>query len=124
GDVSCNLRGKHDSWISKTDSLGTIQWQQCFGGSLEEGNPTDQIIATSDGGSLFITETWSFDGDVSGQHGFCDILAVKLDANGSVMWSHTWGGSEIDNPRNLLELPGQRYLLVCRSFSHNGDVPS
>src|SRR5689334_17752950 len=62
GDITCTTKGKHDTWVIKMDPSGNILWQQCFGGTKEEGNPNSKIIQTSDGGYMFQTETWSSDG--------------------------------------------------------------
>ncbi len=122
-DVSCELKGKHDIWVIKMDPLGNIIWQQCLGGTVEEGNPYTKIIQTSDGGYLFVTETWSSDVDVVGHHLLSDAWTVKLDSLGGIMWAKSFGGSNWDVPRNLLELPGKRYLVMSRSTSSDGDVP-
>ncbi|MBA2422318.1 MAG: hypothetical protein H0V61_03750, partial [Chitinophagales bacterium] len=122
-DVSCELKGKHDIWVIKMDPLGNIIWQKCLGGTVEEGNPYTKIIQTSDGGYLFITESWSSDVDVVGHHLLSDAWTVKLDAFGNIMWAKSFGGSAWDVPRNLLELPGKRYLVMSRSTSSDGDVP-
>ena len=124
GDVTCAIKGKHDTWVIKMAPDSTILWQKCFGGSLEEGNPNTKIIETSDGGFLFQTESWSDDFDVLGHHGTSDAWTVKLDANGNLVWAKSFGGSDFDTPRFMLELPGQKYLLLSRTTSKNGDVPS
>lgn len=124
GDVTCSIKGKHDTWVIKMAPDSTILWQKCFGGSLEEGNPNTKIIETSDGGFLFQTESWSDDFDVQGHHGTSDAWTVKLDANGNKVWAKSFGGSDFDTPRFMLELPGQKYLLMSRTTSKNGDVPS
>lgn len=123
GDVSCNLKGLHDVWVYKMTPSGSIIWQQCFGGSKEEANPYNKIISTSDGGSLFISESWSKDFDAVGHHQYSDVLTIKLDALGNVQWKHSFGGKRYDVPRALLELPGKRYVIVSRSTSSDGNVP-
>lgn len=123
-DVSCDIKGKHDVWVFKMTFSGNIIWQQCFGGSKEEANPYNKIIATSDGGSLFISESWSDDYDAIGHHKYSDVLTVKLDASGNIQWKHSFGGKRYDVPRALLELPGQCYVVVSRSTSSDGDVPA
>ncbi|MEO6167495.1 MAG: T9SS type A sorting domain-containing protein [Chitinophagales bacterium] len=124
GDVSCNLKGLHDVWVFKMNASGSIIWQQCIGGSQEEANPYNRMISTSDGGSLFISESWSKDFDASDHHKLSDVLTVKLDANGNIQWKHSFGGKKLDVPRSILELPGHRYVIVSRSTSADGDVPA
>ncbi|MEP7127728.1 MAG: T9SS type A sorting domain-containing protein [Chitinophagales bacterium] len=124
GDVTCTIKGKHDTWVIKMAPDSTIIWQKCFGGSLEEGNPNSKIIQTSDGGYLFQTESWSDDFDVTGHHNDSDAWTVKLDENGNKVWAHSFGGTDFDTPRFMLELPGHKYLLMSRTTSHNGDVPA
>ena len=79
--------------------------------------PNVKIIQTSDGGYLFVTEAWSSDFDVVGHHDLSDAWTVKLDSLGNIQWSHSFGGMNFDVPRNVLELPGQRYLIMSRSTS-------
>ncbi|MBA3647316.1 MAG: T9SS type A sorting domain-containing protein [Chitinophagales bacterium] len=123
GDVNCETKGKHDTWVVKMDPAGTILWQHCYGGTKEEGNPNSKIIQTSDGGYLFETETWSNDVDVVGHHDLSDAWTVKLDSIGNIQWSRSYGGYNWDVPRNILELPGHQYLIMSRSTSSDGDVP-
>ena len=123
GDVACDLKGFHDAWVFKIDPSGSIIWQQCFGGSKEEANPNARIIQTSDGGYLFITESWSYDFDAIGHHNESDVLTMKLDASGNTQWVKSFGGTHFDVPRDILELSGHRYAILSRSTSSDGDVP-
>ncbi|MGB3075414.1 MAG: hypothetical protein WBB36_08835, partial [Chitinophagales bacterium] len=125
GDVSsdCDVHGVHDVWIVKMDPAGNIIWQHCYGGSKEEGNPFSKIIQTSDGGYLFVTESWSNDFDVVGHHAYSDAWTMKLDANGNMLWAKSFGGYIYDVPRNLYELPGHKYMVMSRTSSSDGDVP-
>ena len=100
GDVSGfhGIAGEStDLWIVKIDSLGTIEWQRCLGGTDDEGNP--EITITEDGSYLINAYTYSNNGDVSGNHSnpgyFADIWLVKLSEEGDLLWQQcfgSWGG--------------------------------
>lgn len=122
-EVNCDLKGRHDVWVLKIAPNGNVIWQKCFGGSKEEANPFNRMIGTSDGGGLFISESWSKDYDATGHHKLSDVLTIKLDASGNMEWKRSFGGKQYDVPRSVLELPGERYVIVSRSTSSDGDVP-
>lgn len=66
GDVSGN-HGNSDAWLLKTDSIGTIQWQKCLGGKVQdEGYRSVQV---SDSEYLMAGSATSVDGDVTGYRG-------------------------------------------------------
>jgi hypothetical protein len=61
----------------KLNSSGDIEWQKCLGGT--DNDYAYSIQQTSDGGFIVAGETWSNDGDVSGNHGgYFDSWVVKL----------------------------------------------
>jgi hypothetical protein len=66
----------NDIWIVKLDTIGNLQWQKCIGGSHDDQAST--IKETNDGGFIVIGNTYSNDGDVTGNHGAADYWAVKL----------------------------------------------
>ena len=77
GDVS----GNHgsvlpDYWIINLSSSGSIQWQNCLGGSGDD--EASEIQQTSDGGYIVAGVSNSTDGEVSGNHGGYDYWVVKL----------------------------------------------
>lgn len=84
--------GGTDVWIIKTNSVGTIQWQKCIGGTGDDELYT--FIQTSDGGFIISGRTNSTDGDVSGNHGGYDAWLVKIDALGTIVWQKCFGGSD------------------------------
>lgn len=74
--------GNHydDIWVVKTDTMGNILWQKCLGGSdFEYGRI--RIRQTTDNGFIVSGQTYSDDGDVSGNHGMQDCWLVKLAAD-------------------------------------------
>jgi len=74
GDVLYN--SGQDIWVVQLDSTGVLQWQKTLGGTDAEW--VNAIIQTHDGGLAIAGETYSIDGDVSGNHGDKDIWVVKL----------------------------------------------
>ncbi len=76
GDVSGN-HGYYDSWLVKLDLNGNLLWQKSIGGSWEEWAHT--IHQTLDGGFIIAGQSYSNDGDISGNHGGLDIWVVKLN---------------------------------------------
>jgi hypothetical protein len=74
-DVSGN-HGDFDYWILKLNSLGTIQWQKCLGGS--NFDEVKSIQTAIDGGYIIAGNTRSNDGNVLNNHGDNDYWIVKL----------------------------------------------
>ena len=80
GDVS-SLIGAVDCWLIKTDSIGNIEWEKTYGGSLQED--LTGVVTTPDGGYVIAGESLSNDFDVSGHHGATsefDIWIAKLSS--------------------------------------------
>jgi hypothetical protein len=77
GDVTYNHNtGTTDYWIVKMDNAGSIKWQKSFGGgSFDDAHSIKQTI---DGGFIVAGQSFSNDGDVSGNHGAYDFWVLKL----------------------------------------------
>ncbi|MFE3845305.1 hypothetical protein ACFL1L_00395 [Thermoplasmatota archaeon] len=65
-------------WIIKTDENGIEQWNNTYGEDeyFSEGK---KVIQTDDRGYILIGSTWLLDE-------WCDILIIKIDANGNIEW--------------------------------------
>ncbi|MEO5673120.1 MAG: T9SS type A sorting domain-containing protein [Chitinophagales bacterium] len=121
GDVNCTLHGKKDVWLVKMDAVGNILKQQCFGGS-DDDDPY-QLMQTHDGGLLFTCNTFSNDGDVSGNHGSQDTWVVKLDSAWIMQWQRCIGGTAGEYVYNSVQLHNNKYAINCATLSSNGDFP-
>lgn len=97
-----------------------LNWSKNFGGAAYEN--AQKIITTSDGGSILIGSTNSFDGDVEGIHFATDVWVIKLDSTGESEWTKCLGGDGIDEGYDILELSTGGYVLVGNSNSQDGDV--
>jgi len=121
GDVTPKYRdeSQSDYWIVKLSKNGSIEWQKCYGGSLNEN--CNSIKATKDGYILAGT-TASNDGDVKGSHGNQDYWVVKLDISGNIVWQKCYGGSLYDFANAILPLKDGGFVIAGTSKSFNGDI--
>ena len=121
GDVSFNY-GKADWWLVKTDSSGTLIWEKTFGGT-DDDDP-NKIMVSPDGGYVLFGETFSNDGDVSGNHGGLDYWLVKTDSIGNIIWQRCIGSGVNDYASDMkMDSAGNIYVI---GFTHgtDGDISS
>jgi uncharacterized protein YuzE len=76
-----------DILLIKTDANGNIQWSKIYGGSDYDWPYSLDRIA--DGGYILAGPTHSFSTSA-------DIFLIKMDENGNVVWSKTYGGAGFD----------------------------
>ena len=119
GDVLGN-HGGGDCWVLKLNAMGEIQWQRTLGGTSTES--AYSVQATSDGGYIVVGQTYSNDGDVSGNHGDWDCWVVKLSSTGVIEWQKTLGGSNVDQAYTIQQTFDGGYILAGKSVSNDGDV--
>lgn len=97
-----------------------IQWQRCLGGSnIEEGY---SVVRTTDGGYVALGKAGSSDGDVATNNGQGDVWLVKVDAAGTLLWEHTYGGSIPDEGRCVRNTMDGGYVIAGIAWSSDGDV--
>ena len=120
GDVTGLHGATFDFWILKIDSIGSLQWQKCLGGS--EGEQGWKIIQTNDGGYFVVGTSTSFDGDVSTNNGNIDFWVVKLSNAGTIQWEKSFGGSNADGAFSAIQLTNGNYMVAGFTLSNDGDV--
>jgi hypothetical protein len=119
GDVPSNA-GQHDALVLKLDRNGSIEWSRVFGGSL--GETFQSVIETSDGGYVLAGFTRSSDGDFSGNYGESDLLILKLDGSGNLLWQKSYGGAGSDIAREVRQTSDGEFVVVGETNSTNGHV--
>lgn len=119
GDATAN-HGGSDYWIVKFNATGTIAWQKSLGGTASDISKS--ILLTSDGGYIVCGQTYSNDGDVSGNHNFWDYWVIKLSATGTVEWKKTYGGPGSDFAYSIENTADGGYIMAGSCESNGGDV--
>lgn len=119
GDVTGN-HGGQDAWVLKLDSAGNVQWKKCIGGSASDA--AYSIIQCADGAFIFAGQTFSNNGDVSGQHGQGDAWIFKMDGSGNLLWQKCLGGSSKDAAYSVRQTVDGGYIIAGETASLGGDV--
>lgn len=97
-----------------------IQWQKCYGGTgLENGR---KVLHTADGGYIACGYTTSIDGDVTETNGYNDYWVIKVAANDTLQWQHSYGGSGSDLAITMGQLTDGSYVIAGYSDSNDSDV--
>jgi Bacterial Ig domain/Ig-like domain CHU_C associated len=109
-----------DYWIVKLSNSGNIEWQKSFGDSGKD--EPFSIFQTTDGGYIVAGGSDSNGGEVTGNHGNYDFWIVKLSSVGNIQWQKSFGGTNIDIARQILQTSDSGYIVVGDIKSNNGDV--
>lgn len=120
GDFSDVIGYQGNARIIKTDAYGNILWQKDIGGS--EYDSAYKIITTIDNGYLIACNTMSNNGHVYGNHGLIDIWIVKLNNQGDIVWSKTYGCNNYDGVSAIIQTSDGNYVFAGNSTAINGDV--
>jgi len=119
GDVTIN-HGDADFWIVKLSSTGIIEWQRSHGGNDED--IAYAVKQTPDGGYIVAGESYSTEGDVTGNHGNADFWVIKLNFDGKIEWEKSYGGSYLDRANDIQLTHDGGYIVFGISYSMDGDV--
>jgi predicted secreted protein len=102
--------GGLDFWLVKTDSSGTLQWSQTYGGAGDEA--ANALVQTSDGGYALAGWTTSYGA------GDADFWLVKTTSTGAMQWSKTYGGGGDDEAYSLVQTSDGGYALAGFTSSY------
>ena len=97
-----------------------IEWENNAGGS--QWDEFNDIKKTNDGGIICIGTTLSEDYDIIGNEELYDVLVQKYTSTGDVLWSKTYGGSNLDHDRYIVEKEDGSFIISCMTNSDDGDV--
>lgn len=106
--------------VAAAQGIPEPEWQACFGGSgFDSGYSIQQ---TTDGGYIFVGETRSNNGQVTGFHGDIDWWVVRTNATGELIWQRALGGSGAEIPRAVVQTLDGGFVVAGSSGSIDGDL--
>ena len=71
---------------------------------------------------MVIGKSQSFDGDVIDQHGALDYWLIKININGELEWSKSYGSSMSDIPYQIIKTLDEGFVIAGYSKGYDGDV--
>jgi len=101
--------GYYDFLVIRLDSKGNIKWAKTFGGGFED--KAHSIYETADGGYIVAGHTNSFG------KGNYDLLVIKLNSNGDIEWSKTFGGENNDYAYSIYHTTDGGYIVAGHTNS-------
>jgi gliding motility-associated-like protein len=120
GDV-VGYHGGKDIWLLKINSSnGSIIWKKTIGTPADE-IPTDLEILND--GSIVISGTASPSSLFPSAHTGLNSFLLKLDQNGSVLWSKVFGGNGSDKIYAFVPITDGGFVSISASNSLDGDYP-
>lgn len=124
-DTSLTLGPYHNqSVIVRFDALGNIQWAKITQSNSGQSIGRD-IVTLPDGSFWIVGSTNAHDGDFA--HNNPDTLnenvfVAKFAANGNLLFTKVYGGSNYDYGERLVPLQNGSLLILGLTASNDGDV--
>ncbi len=109
GSTSSFGAGGQDVLLTKYDPNGNLLWAKTWGGPSNDF--ANGVLVGGDGSVYVVGGTQSFGA------GWYDVLILKFDSSGNLIWAHTWGGSSFDVGYDLsFDLNGN-LVIAAESYS-------
>jgi hypothetical protein len=109
-------------FIVKVDDSGNKVWARTYGG--DDYDKARHIMEDDKGNLLFVGGTNSTNGDITYNRGGSDVLVGKIDKAGNIIWFKTYGGTNYEGGRYIMQTSDGGYLVVGYSASDDLDVPN
>jgi predicted secreted protein len=109
GSEDCGSMNAYDFdfWLVKTDSSGNLAWDRTYGGKDEpNGENAYSLVQTGDGGYALAGYTLSFGA------GRGDFWLVKADSDGNMLWNRTYGGTNEEIARDVVQTGDGGYAIA------------
>jgi gliding motility-associated-like protein len=100
------------------------QWARQYGGA--DVDIPFSIKITTDGGTVVAGYTDSKNGDISPQPNreYWDLWVLKLDKCGSIQWEKSFGGTNYESARDVVQTKDNGYIVAGETNSTDGGVVS
>lgn len=104
------LRADKNMYLVKTNANGNPEWAKTYGGiDFACGS---SVVQTADGGYAVVGDSGSYEA------GGYDMYLVKTDAYGNQEWAKTYGGSNHDYARCVVQTADGGYVLAGQTYSY------
>jgi hypothetical protein len=99
-------------FLIKTDSLGNVEWIKKYNKSQSYANKVRQC---EDGGFVIVGHDFNSSNGTENE-----VYLFKTDSDGSLLWSKTFGGNDVDAGRDVRQTNDKGFIITGRSSSFGG----
>jgi hypothetical protein len=110
GERSRDNTGDPDLLLMKLDLSGNIVWDKTYGGDQDDNSTS--LVKTNDSGYLLVGYSDSFN-DGSNK----DIYVVKVDEDGTELWSEAYGGDGGESASEVINTNDGGFAIVGKTDS-------
>jgi hypothetical protein len=114
--INYTQNGNVNSFIAKIKPNGDTLWTKTYG--AQSGASINAIATTADGNVILAGSVSDIPGDIPGT----DMLLVKIDMDGKVIWNKTYGGAAYDAAFSVQATTDQNILVVGSSASFGNGI--
>ena len=101
--------GSVDGWLFKVDDDGELVWEASFGGQGRDY--LYSVKECSDQGLLAVGMSTSTKGLFADNQGGSDIVAIKVDSTGNLVWGEIFGSDQDEHASAIVD-DGSGYVLL------------
>ena len=122
GNKTSPNHGSDDFWVVRLDADGNVLWDRTYGGA--NSDYLQALKPTADGGFILVGYSGSPPGGTktAPNYGTIDAWLVRVDAQGNPLWDVSFGGSSVEDLKDVLVLPDGGFLAGGRAASTDGDL--
>jgi hypothetical protein len=113
-----NCKNEIGYWVGKYDANDQLEWEKCTGISSTISEKCS-VIELSQGGYMLALVAYGYSNDVTEFMGDYDYCILRLDENGNEIWRNTYGGSNKDIVRSVIQTKDGGFLIAGTSESDN-----
>ncbi len=106
----------YDVWVMRTDTQGNVLWSRIIGGQGHEGFrlPYRRVNCglTPDRRHIIVVASTTTPSFLTAGGGTEDLLVMKLDIAGNLLWAKTYGSADRERPKRVQTFPDGRIAIV------------
>jgi hypothetical protein len=100
----------YDVWVTKLDANGNVVWNKTYGGS--DNDYGYSIIKTNDNNYVIAGYSASADFDVPKNEGMHDFYILKINENGDIIWSKSYGFPSHDHAHKIIQMSDGGFFVA------------